>query len=300
VSHRKTSTVLVAGALGLLAACGTPQAAPPAGAGSPTATSGGQATEAPADGSQESKASADSVRFENLMADCMKAKGFTYVPRPLTFEKPSDNQLGKDPSLVPYDALKKFRSKYGFGHFAADVYPHDRNVAPEPLKPNPNTAIRDALDETGKKAYDEAFDGGYVAMKQGGSFDRAKHDASCSGKVSLEVYGPEKPADPAAAAKAAQVQQEYQNDPDLLQAAQGYANCLRGLGYEVGAVKPGVIDWAVEQAALNLYSAAQGANLQQGLDHEIKMALDDLECGKDYRVVAAPKVAEVLAEGGVG
>ncbi|HWO63606.1 MAG TPA: hypothetical protein VNO31_26600, partial [Umezawaea sp.] len=106
--------------------------------------------------------------------------------------------------------------------------------------------------------------------------------------------------DPAKEAAAAQVQQEFQTDPQLLEAAQGYATCLRGQGYEVTAVKPGAIERTVEQIATKLHDEARGANLQQGLDREIEMSLEDLECGRAYEAVAKPKVEKVLAEGGVG
>ena len=168
------------------------------------------------------------------------------------------------------------------------------------LPPNPNTAIRDALDDVGKKAYDEALDGGARGVKAGVPYDPARSAASCSGQASARVYGQAPPSDPAEEAAAARAQEEFQTDPQLLDAAQGYATCLRGQGYEVRAVKPGAIERTVEQIATKLHDEARGANLQQGLDHEIEMSLEDLECGRAYEAVAKPKVEKVLAEGGVG
>ena len=301
---RKALSVLVIGALGLVAACGTAQQPTTTAAdGSSSAAAAGEspAVPPPAADSPEGKAEANSVTTENLIADCMKAQGFTYVPRPLKFGRAAGNLSGMDPALVPYEDLKKYRAKYGFGTFARDVYPNDLNVSLPPTTPNPNTAIRDALDPAQQKAYDDALDGGARKPRAMGDVeDTSKRAGSCSAKAAEQVFGKEKPADPAKEAAAAQAQQQFQTDPQLLEAAQGYATCLRGQGYEVPAVKPGAIERTVEQAATKLHDEAQGANLQQGLDHEIKMALDDLECGKAYEVVAKPKVEKVLAEGGVG
>ncbi|HEX6341024.1 hypothetical protein [Umezawaea sp.] len=300
---RKALSVMAIGALTLLAACGT--APRPAETVPPTSSAADTGAPAafvapPAAGSPESKAEADSVTSENLIADCMRAQGFTYVPRPLKFGRAAGNLAGTDPALVPYEDLKRYRAKYGFGHFARDVYPDDLDVSlPEP-PPNPNTAIRDALDEAGKKAYDLALDGG---AREAGARDSAQPPRSadsCSARASERVYGEEKPADPAEEAAAAQAQREFQTDPRLLEAAQGYATCLRGQGYEVTAVEPGAIERTVEQVATTLHAEARGENLQQGLDREITMALEDLECGRAYEVVAKPKVEKVLAEGGVG
>ncbi|MEO6089826.1 MAG: hypothetical protein ABIQ18_42630 [Umezawaea sp.] len=292
---RKVLSVLAIGALGLVAACGTePQPTTAAVVTAPAVV------QPPADGSPESKAEADSVTTENLIADCMKARGFTYVPRPLKFGRPVGNLSGMDPALVPHEDLKEYRARYGFGSFARDVYPNDLNVSLPPPSPNPNTAIRDGLDAATRDAYDQALDGGAREARDGGSPGSKTSADSCSAKASEQVYGQEEPADPAKEAAAAQAQREFQTDPQLLEAAQGYATCLRGQGYEVPVVKPGAIERTVEQIATKLYDEASGANLQQGLDREIVMALEDLECGKAYEAVAKPKVEKVLAEGGVG
>jgi hypothetical protein len=301
VLDRKALSALAIGALGLVAACGTAQQPTTPAAGQPAAAASGTATvPPPADGSPESKAEADSVTIENLIADCMKAQGFSYVPRPLKFGRAAGNLSGMDPALVPYEDLKAYRAKYGFGNLARDVYPDDLNVSLPATPPNPNTAIRDALDHAARKAYDEALDGGAGEARKDDDRDGSKFATSCSGKASDQVYGKAEPADPAKEAAAARAQQEFQTDPQLLEAAQGYATCLRGQGYEVPVVKPGSIERTVEQAATKLYDEARGKNLQQGLDHEITMALEDLECGKAYEAVAKPKVEKVLAEGGVG
>lgn len=320
MSARKTlstaavSTVVI-GALGLVAACGTttPTGAPPppaqsSGASASAAASAAVEVAAADPNTPEGKAEADSVAMENLIADCMKAQGFQYVPRPMKYGMPKGNLAGIDPALVPYESLKTYRAKYGFGAFARDVFPNDPNVVPPPLPPNPNTAIRDRLDAAQQAAYDMALDGG---ARNSGATDgppepgkQRGQEKGCVVEASKKVVGEDRPADPveeAAAQAAAQAaQQAFQTNPQLLQAAQEYATCLRGHGYEVRAVKPGSIERTVEQSVNELHDGPGAPAPQEGLRREITMALDDLECGRNYEVVAKPLVEKVLAEGGVG
>ncbi len=64
------------------------------------------------------------------------------MPRPLKFGRPAGNLFGMDPALVPYDDMREYRAKYGYGNFARDLYPDDLDVSLPASPPNPNTAIR--------------------------------------------------------------------------------------------------------------------------------------------------------------
>jgi hypothetical protein len=278
-----------------LTACG---ARPETGT-SPSATTPGAA---PDTSSPEGRAEADSVKFENLMADCMKAAGFTYVPHPMQYTRPASNLAGQDPALVPYDQLKTYRAKYGFGVYARDVYPNDPNVAvPGTDNPNPNNAIRDGLDPARRQAYDLALDNGsrdklsYEQAKKG----VPKEPGGCVDKVTKQV-GPAEPAktsDAAAEAAAQQATQAFQTDPQVLQAAQNYGSCLRNLGYTVPNTKPGFIEHTLEQVVSAQHENTAPGSAAQGLTQEIKTALDDLDCGKDYEVKAKPFVRRLLSAG---
>ena len=285
-----------------LAACGgqpETSAAPPATAPEAPASA---TSAAPDTSSPEGKAEADSIKFENLMADCMKAAGFTYIPHPMQYTRPATNLAGQDPALVPYDQLKTYRAKYGFGVYARDVYPNDPNVAiPGANNPNPNNAIRDALDPAQRQAYDLARDNGsqgdlsYEQAKKG----VAKEPGGCVDKVNKQV-GPAEPAktsDAAAEAAAQQASQAFQTDPQVLQAAQNYGTCLRNLGYTVPNTKPGFIEHTLEQVVSGQHENAAPGGAAQALTQEIKMALDDLDCGKDYEVKAKPFVQKLLSVG---
>jgi hypothetical protein len=296
---RAVAAVLGLGAL--LAGCGGGPSAGPSTGGT---TSAGAPTQAgPDTNTPEGRAEADSIKSENLMADCMKAAGFQYVPHPQHYTRPAGNIAGKDPATVPYDVLKTYRQKYGYGsNYAADVYPNDPNVV-QTYRPdqNPNNAIRDGLDAARKQAYDQAYDGG--PRKTLSSSDK-KEDVKvggCMAKINAQIGNNtvNVTTDPAAQAAAAQAEQEFTTNPAVLNAAQAYGGCLQQHGYTVPSTKPGAIEHTLEQLVEQEHSEHPVADKKQGLDKEIKTALDDLECGKAYEAAAKPFV-EKLLQNGVG
>lgn len=237
-----------------------------------------------------------------MIADCMKAKGFSYVPHPLLSSDmvSASNLAARDPALTPYAQLRAWRAKYGFGIFSPEVYPNDPNVAEPAWSPsdNPNNAIYNALAPAQKQAYDLALNGVVAGheKKSDGSGSKPLPDA-CALKASLAVYGTH-PQDPNQGLLAKQAEQAFQTDPGVLTAAQGYASCLVSHGYRVTNVKPGTIEQTVSNAAQALHDKG-GLTPQQGLTKEIKMALDDVDCGKAYEEKARPLVQKML-DSGVG
>ena len=59
--------------------------------------------------------------LENAIAACMKKQGFTYTPQ----GRPRSSDVESDDDGADYAQAKKFREKYGFGNYAAIVYPND-------------------------------------------------------------------------------------------------------------------------------------------------------------------------------
>jgi hypothetical protein len=312
---RAVAALIALGASGLLlVGCGATPA--PAGnspasgsftsAAAATGADTGSATDG-SDGGSDANAQYDpsSVRFENLMADCMKKAGFQYVPAPLPITPPVNSLGAKDPALVPYDQLKTFRSKYGFGGlYAQDVYPGDPNVVPKQLpdRVNPNNTIRSALSPAQQQAYDNAYDGGYIRKITAAGTKTGIKTGGCAASVSAQVYRPGHSAvtdDAAASAKATQAEQAFTTDPTVVSDAQSYGTCLRQKGYTVPSTKPGVIEDTVSSVVQQEHTNNPDPNKRQGLDNEIKKALDDLECGKAYEAAARPFV-ENLLQNGVG
>ena len=187
---RRSTTCPAALALGLAllaAGCGKTEAPPATAFDTPPAG-------APAAATSATPGDPDSVevKAENMIADCMKKKGFRYVPHPLSFE--SGEQISRYAGMLyvlePADQVRAFRAKYGFGGYSRLVYPNDPAVtvvAPDPSK-NPNNGIRDALDPAQQKAYDKALNGNMDAVKEGGKPPK-NPEAGCGGEASLKFYG---------------------------------------------------------------------------------------------------------------
>lgn len=288
--------------LALLAAgCGSQTEAPATAFDTPPAGEPAAATsEAPA-GDLDSAA----VKAENMIADCMKKKGFRYVPHPLSFE--SGEQISRYAGMMyvlePADQVRAFRAKYGFGGYSKLVYPNDPAVtvaAPDPSK-NPNNGIRDALDPAQQKAYDKALNGNMGDLKKDVKPPK-NADMGCGGEASLKYYG----SGPSENEQAANRREyaKFANDPAVVKAAQKYGDCLKAKGYKVKRAQPGWVEqemfttWA--DKAMNAGSVSATA-ARAGLTKEIKAALDDLDCGADYATIARTKYAKaVRAGGGVG
>lgn len=278
--------------------------------------SGPNASEAASPAQASSKEEENLIKLENLIADCMKAQGFNYVAHPVKPDVASEHNLsGRDPSQVPFDALKAYREKYGFGIYGRDVFPTDPNVGNKKETPNPNTAIRDALDSAQQKAYDKALKGKYseglttamVEQQRGKPVER--DESGCQQKAGLEVYPPqarlEEKQDPAKEAAYAQALQNFYTDPKLLEESEAYGACLKQQGFSVRSTKPGTIESEVRNIIFTERSAQPGqidlAAAQQGLRREITASLADLECGRNYLTLAKPFVEKLLAgEGGNG
>jgi hypothetical protein len=304
--------------LALSAGCGDKDAgtgaAGPAGAAGPTGAAA------------HSDADVEQVRYENLVADCMKKQGFRYAPRP-PLPMGDDDQgrfTGPASVLEPADEVREFRQKYGFGVFARLVYPNDPAVAVPDIDPakNPNNAIRDGLDPARRKAYDLALQGA-ADVQTDEDKARKKADSGpqgCSGEASEQVYGPAT-RDEADSKAAERAYAAFQTDPDAVAAAQKYADCLRGRGYRVRSARPGEVESSMSEAAMDGNLPAEGPDggkvptggaataavagaapvepevARAGLEREIKAALADLDCRTGYAALVRAKHAKTITAG---
>ena len=288
------------------------------------APAGATTTTAAADRNQKQQ------QAENLVADCMKAQGFKYVPQvPADLRHDSGRFAGGLSVLEPEAEVRKFRQKYGFGVFGRLVHPNDPAVAiqgPDPAG-SPNDTIRGGLDAARRKAYDAALQGTVTEFKGSDAEVERKQKAEvaagkklgCSREAYVKVFGDTESNAPAEQAR----EREYaafQTDPQVVAAAQKWADCLRGQGYKVSSARPGEIDLAMASAAVDgklpagpeedsglpvpesdTMTAAVGgsasiapAEAQAGLKREIKAALADLDCRTDYATLVRTKYAKVL------
>ncbi|AQZ68151.1 unnamed protein product [[Actinomadura] parvosata subsp. kistnae] len=243
-------------------------------------------------------------QFEAAKADCMKQKGFKYVPYVRPTEPASEDERLRDSG--DYQAMLKYRQKYGFGVFAVHVYPKEiQGPGSEMADPDPNADIQGSLSTAQLDAYNEAKNACMVVV--------GKQVLGLDLKSNMDYFN-----HMALAHRRAKTA-ELDGDPDLVELAATMSTCLKGKGYRVSDTKPTAVARRGENEFMERQSAigreqdpkmAGGPKMTKNtkqlvmptltpqqarpyLDKEIKAALDDLECGKDFYAAYAPKAAEV-------
>jgi hypothetical protein len=233
----------------------------------------------------------------------MKKSGFTYIPH-----VPNDMLNPPAPKPSDYVSLKAFRSKYGFGdRFAPYVYPGDPNIT-EPTDVNPNDTISGRLDPGQLKAYRVALDGnwndksGPLKLIGGCMAEAAKvvdPDNWTRAKLSYEMHKPgfdENSQEFKQSCATNPACSNYNADEARLKPLRdAYGACLKGKGYAVE--DENVEEVAKDSLVGELDRLDQDPDLfntkidpaaaREALKKEIRVALEDLECGKDYLATQA-------------
>ncbi|MEV4888244.1 hypothetical protein AB0K48_02495 [Nonomuraea sp. NPDC055795] len=233
---------------------------------------------------------------ESLMADCMKRHRFRYIqdlegPAPLT---EAERRLAEG----DYTAMLADREKNGFRIFARFVFPDDTGpggVAAYRMHPNTET-IR-ALSRAQAQAYFEAQTPCYVwaAERALGRKVTSFEDLDAKLKVAAE----------------ATMQRALDSDLQLSAEARDYAACLKSKGRPVADTRPSQITSQVQNSLLDqlwelgrLQWPRMRGNVMPNLSRfeaapyfreEVRAALDDLECGKDFYPVYQPRANAVQA-----
>lgn len=262
----------------------------------------------PADGEPKAGASATSgtatadkkLQMESIQADCMKQKGFKYVAYVPPEEKKTAAEIKRDNG--DYQEMRKYREKYGFEVFAEFVYPGEVGISKTAAKidQDPNTKITGDLSRSQYTSYKTARD-------------------ACFARAAKEALGKNitKRTDlfqQFSQAKKLIVAREVDGDQLLVGLASAMADCLRGKGYTVAETAPRHISMAVQDSihdmATRIGAKQQGVEFEPGsgeiimpeltaaqakpyFQKEIKAALDDLECGKDFYPVYNPKDEQI-------
>lgn len=292
---RRLTVSAAALGLGLLAGCGTTGTAVTTSTTSATSTTGATST----NGATGTTGATDTDSLvENAVADCMKAKGFQYIPHPVDYGNTNQQgtYAGLNSVLEAPDQVKTWREKYGFGLFSQLVYPNDPAVGEAKTTVNPNNAIREALDPARQKAYMFALTGNFksgITAKKG-----QKPDMGCAGEAALKYYGTgESKAQQAAEARD---YARFQNDPGVVAAARTYAGCLRGKGYQVTSAQPGQVEQTLYVQAGDVFQNAgkiDAATAKSRLATEIKQALDDLDCRTGYATLVRTNWSAIVRAG---
>jgi hypothetical protein len=171
-------------------------------------------------------------KIEDATAACMKAAGFDYVAVP-----PESNPKSKfnDAFNLPPD---KFAEQYGYGISTIDWSKLGKDDTS-----NPNTAIRDKLSPTAKKAYDKALNGqlagngGNVVAVPADGKNNAKMDTGCRGKAAEQVYGKadDKMADfskyDSLFKDIDALRKRIEADPRVVDATAAWSDCLADAGH---------------------------------------------------------------------
>ncbi|GAA3254268.1 hypothetical protein [Nonomuraea helvata] len=244
-------------------------------------------------------------QLEAVKADCMKQKGFKYVA--FVYQDPPETEESKKRSSGDYQEMRKFREKYGFGVFREFVYPQEsksENATPET---NPNGKIQGSLSKAQFKAYEKA-----MTVCEATSY---KHVLGLDVKSEMDYLGQGKKARDRA------LKSGLNADPQLVELASAMATCLKGKGYTIGDTTPVALSdrgWREFFAQMDKLGRAQRDDVpdvappvkegeiamsywptltpQQArpyLDKEIKAALDDIECGKDFYPAYKPKESAI-------
>jgi hypothetical protein len=211
-------------------------------------------------------------KAENLIRDCMKAQGFDYVPMdPVAEQARLTGQSGM--------SEEDFNKQYGYG--ITTLY--DKRVA---LPPGPNEAIRDALSDTDKQAYDRALYGDdpnatFFDAVDSGDFS---HLGGCTKQATEQVFGGLQVFQ-TLQDKLDQLDEQILADPRMVAAVSKWSACMHQAGYDLAAQDD--VD-AVLRAKLQAivgppdnpnpdYDHAALAALQRD---EVSMVTADLSCEK--------------------
>jgi hypothetical protein len=247
---------------------------------------------------------------ENLIAACMKKKGFVYTP----------NVIGDEPAFTAIDGAdyalaKEYRQKYGYGMYSGLVYPDDPKVPGSKASQQdqtPNLDYTQKLTPAQQAAWELALRGPTADIAAAKKAGKNLRSGGCSGEADDKVYGKPKSAAEQREASAAEAEknrasgQALNGDPQLVQLAQSYASCLSEQGIPVTTTQPTSIADAVKFSQSSKLPVGEPLKVDRSqalslLTKDIDIAMKDLECGKEFRAAYFPKLkANPYSGGGKG
>ncbi|MEV0200075.1 hypothetical protein [Nonomuraea sp. NPDC050691] len=236
------------------------------------------------------------TQLEAKRVACMKERGLDYVASPeprYTWQPGEQERLAGD-----LDALRAYRAKYGFGVWSANVYPEDKVVNPVQHE-NPNNKMLMSLSAGELKKWRAADES---------CFSQAVKEVLGKTVTSQEDYHDQLEA---AVRKALSV---LDQDKRLVQLGKQFAACL-GVGRTEPTALDGLSHTKIARQASDVAKKAWKGELPKApkgktiifrpnlkpaqarpyLNKEIKAALKDLECGKDFYPAYSPKAMEITS-----
>ncbi|MEO3874401.1 hypothetical protein ABGB18_36885 [Nonomuraea sp. B12E4] len=218
-------------------------------------------------------------QIEAVKADCMKERGFKYVAWVQPKEKTEEERSRASGN---YQAMRKYRQKYGFGIWSIPVYREEMNRlagVPEPGS-DPNMQVALNLSPTQQEAWTKARD-------------------TCTSEAVTQVLGLTVKShgdliQQMLAARKRAMTAELDGDPELRELTAAMSDCLRSKGYAVSDTAPTALAgrggdvFDLQRVEINKKQHVEAfveftpQQARPYLNREIKAALDDLECGKDF------------------
>jgi hypothetical protein len=169
------------------------------------------------------------LQVEGLIADCMKAKGFDYVP----LDPTASARPGASPGqvvIVQGLSEDEFRNLYGYGR--TTLYDAKAGTT-KGLIENPNAKIRDALSPADQAAYDKALTGG----SSSGTFAFAVNEGDfstlggCNKEAADKVFGSSKALEQVQTALD-EIDKRVQSDKRFLEAERAWSTCMNNAGHQ--------------------------------------------------------------------
>ncbi|PSK92400.1 hypothetical protein CLV30_13216 [Haloactinopolyspora alba] len=267
-------------------------------------------------------------QVEEKVAQCMRDRGFDYVPA--SPESEGESEFEKAYSLDPAD----FAAEYGYG-----ITTLDRGSGDDGDSKDPNQKIREELSASARKAYDKALwgedvqvleDGGGVAIRAtpGGDGGSGTGQQGCRMKASEQVRGDSGPrmGGPGAGEfeglfqDIASLTERINSDPRVVEAQQGWSDCMAAAGHDGFEVpsdaRKAVMDRAADVPGLGMTmptgpgsgspddgsaesSAEQDvdeAEIEKIREYEIDVATADHECKQQGYQETYDEVSHELQE----
>ncbi|MBF8188652.1 hypothetical protein ITP53_23565 [Nonomuraea sp. K274] len=238
----------------------------------------GGTAESAATSPSPSPAAGKKQRFEAIKADCMKQQGFKYVAYVPPKQEKTEEERKR--AAGDYQAMLKYRQKYGFGAWAFEVYPEEmmRQSGADAAAADPNMKIVSKLSTAQAQAYMKAKD--TCAIRAGKQALGLTLKSASDHLIQMLT------------AREQAIGRELDGDPGLVELAAAMAGCMKSKGHTFDDTKPTAMAdrgriFATEQTRLREHVSSVQA--RQHLNKEIKAALDDLECGKSFYPAYEPR-----------
>lgn len=223
------------------------------------------------------------ARAENLIRDCMKARGFDYVPV---------DPVAQQAALVGSRGLSKdeFEAQYGYG--ITTLYEERQQLS----ELGPNQSIRAALSPADQAAYDRTLYGDdptqtFAVALDTGDFSKL---GGCVKEAADTVFGGAQFLE-SLVAKIDELDQRVKSDPRMVAAIRQWVGCMKQSGYDLA--DPDQVDVTLQTQLEAIVGTPDNRNpdydraaLKALQREEVAMVTKDLACEDKHITKVEDKV----------